>query len=138
MIDIFIPGKPEPKGSTSQHRGRIHSANPNLQDWEETIRSYLFANRCQMRPGAVQVDLGFWLPQPASRMPKPRSKDPLKRHPIPDVKPDVDKLIRGCLDALTGTVIGDDAQVVFVSGYKTYGGPGVTIKIRPYPTMEAR
>ena len=142
MINIFVAGVPQPKGSTTHFRGRITSANPQLKDWEDSIRSNLFANRCAMILGPVTVDLGFWLPQPPSRMPRPRSKDPLKRHPIPDVKPDVDKLVRACLDAFTNTVIQDDARVGLIAAYKTYVGqgesPGVRIKIHPYPTLEVR
>lgn len=141
VIDLFVAGVPQPKGSMVIRRGRIVSDNPQLKGWEDTIRSHLFANRCEMIPGAVQVELGFWLPQPPSRMPKPRSRDPAKRHPVPDVKPDLDKLIRGTLDAFTKTVIEDDNKVVAITAYKTYVGkgeaPGVRIRIRPYPTMEA-
>lgn len=71
MIDIFVAGVPQPKGSMKTRRGRITSDNPELKAWEDTIRGNLFANRCEKIPGAVQVELGFWLPQPASRMPTP-------------------------------------------------------------------
>ncbi len=135
-IDIFVPGIPQPKGSTTHFRGRITSANPQLKAWEDTIRGILFVNRCEMIQGAVTVELGFSLPQPPSRQPRPRSKDMMKRHPVPDVKPDLDKLVRGCLDALTGTVIVDDARVVGINTWKRSDLPvGVRVVVEPYPTM---
>jgi len=50
-------------------------------------------------------------------------------HPV--VKPDVDKLARALLDALTGVAYGDDAQVVEMHVCKTYGDDArttVTVK----------
>jgi crossover junction endodeoxyribonuclease RusA len=62
--------------------------------------------------GPVQVDLCFWLPKPKS-LPKRRPCSPTK-------KPDLDKLIRSVLDALTGVVWNDDAQVVCLVCSKHY------------------
>jgi crossover junction endodeoxyribonuclease RusA len=47
------------------------------------------------------------------------------------VKPDLDKLLRATLDALTGVVFHDDAQVVKVIAEKVYGDvEGVKIEAR--------
>lgn len=48
------------------------------------------------------------------------------------VKPDIDKLLRSCLDSLTGIIYADDAQVVDVRIKKDYGpveGAGVLATI---------
>lgn len=44
-----------------------------------------------------------------------------RRRPYNTVKPDIDKLLRAVLDALTGVAYRDDAQVVSVSARKLYG-----------------
>jgi Holliday junction resolvase RusA-like endonuclease len=45
-------------------------------------------------------------------------------------KPDIDKVARAALDALTGVVFGDDAQVVALQVAKRWGSaPGVTVRI---------
>jgi len=71
-------------------------------------------------------------------MPRPKSL-PKKVHQ--DVKrPDLDKLIRAVMDALTGIYYQDDSQVVLISATKNYVGkndtPGVDIRIIGRPVRE--
>jgi Holliday junction resolvase RusA-like endonuclease len=50
-------------------------------------------------------------------------KAPAKQvRPYPTTKPDVDKLLRTCLDAITqaGNVWADDSQVIVLTGAKYY------------------
>ena len=48
---------------------------------------------------------------------------------------DIDKLCRGVLDALTGVVFADDAQVVRLTAGKNYGGDSHThVVARVLPT----
>lgn len=54
-------------------------------------------------------------------MPKPRSKPKWKRWP--DVKPDLDKLVRSVLDSLSGVILADDSRVVAITARKDYGDP---------------
>ena len=62
----------------------------------------------------VRVELEFYLEKPAS----------VKKSRLwPSVKPDADKLIRLVLDACTGILWQDDAQVVAISAVKCYGVP---------------
>lgn len=72
------------------------------------------------KPMAVTVDLMFCLPQ---------IKNPTKR--LPTVKPDLDKLARSVLDALTGVAYEDDSQVCKLTLEKVYtwGEPGVYITV---------
>jgi Holliday junction resolvase RusA-like endonuclease len=50
----------------------------------------------------------------------------------PAKRPDVDKLARACLDALTQSgAIRDDAQVVMLGATKVYGLPGMVMTVRP-------
>jgi Holliday junction resolvase RusA-like endonuclease len=46
-------------------------------------------------------------------------------------RPDVDKLLRGVMDALTGRAYADDEQVVFVTGSKEWDDePATIIEVR--------
>jgi Holliday junction resolvase RusA-like endonuclease len=62
----------------------------------------------------VWLSLKFYLIRPPTA--------PRKRI-CPTVKPDIDKLIRSTMDALTGVLFDDDAQVVELSTSKNYGTP---------------
>jgi crossover junction endodeoxyribonuclease RusA len=77
-------------------------------------------------PGGVAVHLDFVLPRPKST-PKTQTPPAVKR-------PDLDKLIRACLDAITGICIGDDSQVVAIVASKRLAEvgetPGVGVDIR--------
>lgn len=128
MTRFFVPGLPQPQGSTKgfcdrsqQHRVVITTDNNRLKPWRNTIA--LTARHLFPLPaaGPVEVALVFYLPAPA-RMPKGRV--------APTVRPDLDKLGRAVLDALTaaGAYI-DDSQVVALSARKRYGRPGVLIEV---------
>ena len=59
-------------------------------------------------------------------------KIPKDRLGEPTTPPDIDKLIRAGLDALTAVAYRDDAQVTFVRAWKRYCGwgvPGVMVPI---------
>jgi crossover junction endodeoxyribonuclease RusA len=60
-------------------------------------------------PLKVQLDCFFIRPES------------VKNRRFPSVKPDVDKAARSCLDAMTGIVYADDAQVVQLIATKNYG-----------------
>ena len=71
----------------------------------------------------VQVAATFALPRPASAV---------RARWAPDRKPDIDKLLRSLLDALTASgCVADDARVVDVRMSKVYGLPGVTFTVGP-------
>ena len=59
--------------------------------------------------------------------------------PEPSVAPDLDKLIRGVLDALTAVVYRDDSQVTRITAQKVYGErPGVWIQARTRAAMTSQ
>lgn len=117
-------GKPEPQGSNKAYVNRrtgrpiVTSDNPNLKDWRQQV-----GMAAQAAPGytgaliegPVEVSATFHLNRPKSR---PR------RAQYPDRRPDLDKLARGLLDAITGVLIRDDAQVCALLVHKRYAGPG--------------
>jgi Holliday junction resolvase RusA-like endonuclease len=62
---------------------------------------------------------------------RPSSVSTVKR-PYPIVPPDIDKLLRGVQDSLTGVVYEDDAQIVRVLAWKVYADnrvPGCFVRV---------
>jgi Holliday junction resolvase RusA-like endonuclease len=77
-----------------------------------------------MRYGVV-VELAFYFARPKAHYGRGRNAKQLLPSAPKDMAtmPDVDKLCRCALDALTGVVIVDDSQVVELSASKLYGEP---------------
>lgn len=142
MIEFFVAGTPVTQGSkTAIVRGgrpilvekHTDKARGGFVAWRHAVASE--ARRAAggdedqdtgddwPQPGPVIVTLSFGLQMPASA-PKRR-----RVWPIGARSGDVDKLARACLDAITGVLIGDDAQVVGLSVTKAYGRPGVRIQM---------
>ena len=74
--------------------------------------------------GPVELEVMFYLERPSSVS--------VTKRPQPIVPPDVDKLIRGVGDALTGVVYDDDSQVIRVLAWKVYADtrePGCFIRV---------
>ena len=72
--------------------------------------------------GPIAVSLTFLVPKPKSA--------PKRRRTWPDRRPDLDKLIRAVLDALSKRLFLDDSQVVELRASKDYGAPGVMVEVR--------
>lgn len=128
-LTFSVPGKPAPQGS-KRHVGRgiLVESSKEVGPWRERV-ALAAHNAMQGRElitDAVTVGLAFVLPRPKSA-PK-RSTPPAAK------RPDVDKLARACLDAITGTVIADDSQVIELHATKRLAEhgetPGVTITVR--------
>lgn len=138
-IKFFVPGKSAPQGS-KRHvgGGRMIESSADLGPWRERVA--LVAAQCMsemasvhsrisvdvgMFDRAVSVRLDFVLPRPKST-PKRSTPQAIKR-------PDIDKLARACLDALTNVVITDDSLVVELVARKRLAQPdempGVGIKV---------
>jgi Holliday junction resolvase RusA-like endonuclease len=75
--------------------------------------------------GPVAVELDFYFDRPAGHFGTGRNSETVKpsapRRMI--VKPDIDKLARTVLDALTGIAYRDDSQVAVLQLAKHYGSP---------------
>ena len=122
---LFISGLPIAQGSKKafQKNGRIvlvESAT-GLKPWREKVAAE--ASRLDFplaETEAISLELMFMMPQP---------KKPQRRYPT--TKPDIDKLSRAILDALTGVLYKDDSQVTFLNVQKvyTFGEPGVYLTI---------
>lgn len=119
-----VDGDPIPQGSFRHvGNGRIISANPKLNRWRETIAEHVKSFDKEPIDVPVMVSLSFRLKRPKS-----------VSRALPAVKPDLDKLIRSCLDAISldryHKVLKDDSLVCGISAKKIYSDtPGVDISI---------
>jgi Holliday junction resolvase RusA-like endonuclease len=99
----------------------IHSQGSALAVWRSSIGLTAKMHEVKKIEGPVRISLDFYL-----------SKGHTVKRLLPTVPPDLDKLIRAVLDALTGIAYHDDAQVVELVTTKKYGAePGVDISISP-------
>ena len=126
---VCVVGKAEPKGSTKAFMPKgasfpiVTSDNPKLKDWQTQVRlivSQLPALVCE--PGPVKLLVQFRLAAPHDVERTQRRKGIT----LPHLKrPDIDKLVRSCLDSLKNAgAYKDDAQVVEVHATKSYVTPG--------------
>jgi crossover junction endodeoxyribonuclease RusA len=108
----FVPGIAAPQGS-KRHVGNgiMVESSKKLKPWRDDIRNALTDAGGQPRArfdGAVCVRLEFILYRPAST--------PKRITPPATKKPDLDKLMRAILDAITSAGIWrDDSQVIRAS-----------------------
>lgn len=132
MTRIEVIGVAQPKGSTKAFvpkgwtRPVITSSNRGLKDWENAIRAAVQAQCVGVfYEGPVLVNIAFHLPRPKT-LPK-RVRYHVKR-------PDLDKIVRGCLDPLTGLLWKDDSQVILIMASKHYAEdqPRAVIEVGQY------
>ena len=101
----------------------ITSSAKGLGTWRRLVAD-VAQNYAPVEPwdGPVGIELHFGLPKPKSA--------PRRKRVWPDKRPDLDKLTRAVLDALTYVVFADDSQVIEIRASKDYGAPGVVVEIR--------
>jgi Holliday junction resolvase RusA-like endonuclease len=116
-LTFFVPGKPIPQGSKNVSRqGFIYeTTGKTLRPWRKAI-----ASACppgwlvEERTIPASVYLTFIMPRPKST---PKITPPAVK------RPDLDKLTRAVLDALTGVVWIDDSQVTNLTVEKHIAEP---------------
>lgn len=130
MISFTVYGTPKPQGSkrawVNKTTGRammVDQAGAPLQDWRVDVQQAALTAMGERPPldGPIYVTLRFHLARPKSH--------PKTRQTWPATRPDIDKLARACLDALTHICFVDDGQVVHLNVFKVWGQPGVTITL---------
>lgn len=135
-LEIRIAGIPIPQGSlrafARNGKAWATSDNPRTRPWKAAVTAEA-ANAVQAagletpaydrRPVAVAIT--FPLPRPKGHYGKRGLLPSAPKYPA--TLPDLDKLVRAILDALTGIVWRDDAQVVALEAYKRYSDELVTI-----------
>jgi len=149
-ISFFVPGIPRPKGSwrpiTNRHTGRVFlKASETDREWQNLVASESRRAVMQSAKGlsnlpttaSFDLEIIFVFPRPLCHFGTGKNAKVMKSTaPARHTKaPDVDKLSRSILDALTGIVYADDSQVVSIKAEKTYEGgpccytPGAIIKV---------
>lgn len=119
MISFEVEGNPVTQGSMKVINGRVlHSRGEALILWRTMIALAARKAGAFPVPNPVEMTIEFRLPRPKT----------VKRD-FPYVAPDLDKLIRAVLDALTGIAYVDDGQVISINSSKVYGEPGVSVSI---------
>ena len=124
-IQFTVYGLPVPQGSKKViGKNVIEMADARLRSWRQdvaaTAREAMKGASPYVEP--VDVRLMFWLPRPQAHYGTGRNAGKLKASApiVPAVSPDLDKLTRAVLDALTGIVFRDDKQVVGMTLSKLY------------------
>jgi Holliday junction resolvase RusA-like endonuclease len=135
VITFTVHGLPAPQGSkraiVNPHTKKVAllESSARVAPWRSDIRdaaidalTEAYDGLPSPLPGPVAVELAFRFPRPQAHYGTGRNRRVLSpRAPIwPAGKPDLDKLARAVLDALTGLVWVDDAQVVDLGLRKRY------------------
>lgn len=142
-LDFTVFGKPVPQGSKRIGRlggkagGRpiiLDANDKTLGPWRASMTEAAQAARHKLGwgpfIGPVAVDLTFTVERPDSHYGTRGNLLPSARI-APSIRPDLDKYVRACFDAITESgAWEDDGQVVSISARKLYGRlPGVTGRI---------
>jgi crossover junction endodeoxyribonuclease RusA len=119
---FWVPGTPKPQGSKRAfqhpHTKRIvltEASGDALRMWRKEVKAHavraMDGKPPWGPPTGIYLSVGFVLHRPLN-LPK------TKATPLAVKVPDLDKLVRGVCDALTGTVYADDSQVVSFNVWK--------------------
>lgn len=153
MLKVRVYGQPVPQGSAQAYAVRkagkptgrvvVTADNKQTKTWRQHVMDATWEQLKLLQyttsTSPVGVSLTFILPRPAghygtgSNAARVRPGAPA----APAVSPDLDKLCRAVLDALTDAgVWRDDAQVTRLAADKVYAGyderPGVMIEVWPH------
>lgn len=142
-LEFTVLGRPQPKGSKRvlpiRSRTRVGDrrivmvdSNKNAAPWETRVGEVALrtatggetaAVELLNEPVALEVEFLFSRPRGHYGVGRNINRIRASAPAYLTAKPDVDKLCRCVLDALTGTLFRDDAQVVELLARKGYGEP---------------
>lgn len=134
-LRFIVYGEPKPQGSKIRTKFSVReSGGEDLKLWREAVRSTAVDAQSIVKRGGVFVLEGPIDLQLEFTMRKP-SGAPKRKRIWPVKRPDLDKLCRAVLDAMTNAgVWKDDSQVVALHAHKRYVGdpfsldtPGVRV-----------
>lgn len=132
-LSFFVQGRPAAQGS-KRHvgGGRLVEASKYIGPWRQVVTAAAIETAelegWECLSDAAEVDLEFHIARPNSVKEVDR--------PLPVKPPDLDKLVRGVLDALTDAgVWDDDGLIVNLTARKRYvsqGEDGVSIRVKSF------
>jgi len=128
LIRFTVYGQASPKARARTVRlpnGGVKSYTPeSTRAWEEFVRYQALEHRpARLLDGALALQVTFYLPRPRSAP---------KRRRYPEVKPDLDNLVKAVKDALEGLFWVNDSRIVELVARKRYGDPPrVEIEVAP-------
>lgn len=142
MITIRVHGTPAPQGS-KRHIGNgvMIESSKKVKPWREAVKHAALdvlaseAFSPTIATGPVKLRLAFFLPRPRGHYRTGKNAALLRDSApfTPVTKPDLDKIIRSTLDALTDAgIYRDDSQVAAIVADKRYADdetPGVLINV---------
>lgn len=158
MIRFDVLGTPAPKGSArafiNKNTGRAFVAPGGARSTEVKIKAWSTAVREAAADIAgprdapiyvgtpLEVAIVFRIARPASHWGTGKNAGRISpRAPAaPMTKPDIDKLARTTLDALTGVVFDDDSRIASLACVKQWAAPGTEgagICVRPFHVTPA-
>lgn len=138
-LTFDVLGTPAPQGS-KRHLGKgiMVESSKHVKPWRHDIRSTALDNKPSSWPHTlpVTVSITFRYSRPASHYRANGTLKPSAPQYLTTRRGDIDKLSRAVLDAITGILVLDDAQVVTLSATKRFAIPpelpGALITVIPH------
>lgn len=124
----FVPLHPKTKQPYRRPGGGVMvsvvDANPRAGGWKKLVAK-VAREECgePLLTGPLKVTMTFYRVRPQGHYGVSGLSKAGKETPLPITKPDAGKLARGTIDAMTGVIYVDDAQIVEEVSIKRYGTP---------------
>lgn len=131
MIEFIAYGRAEPRGSKKAMKSKhmkfaaVVDDNPNSKPWMEHVRHLAAQQHTgELLRGPIRLTVTFYFAYMASHYGTGRNAGVLKNSAPERVSGgrtgDIDKLVRGVADGLTGSIYRDDKQVCELIARKYY------------------
>jgi len=116
----------------------MRETNQRLRPWRSLVTDAALATNTPLINHPVSISITFRFLRPKGHYNKSGLSPKAPAHLTSRLKGDIDKLSRAVLDALTGSLLHDDSQVVQLAAHKRYctaeEKPGALITIIPLAT----
>lgn len=127
-IQFLVYGPPVPQGSMkafafrqgNKVRAVVTHSSKKVLPYRQAVAQVAAVRKQETDFVAIPRSVGVIL-RVSFHLARPKSLP--KKQEAHTKRPDVDKLVRSCLDALTGILFEDDAQVMCLVATKRYGTP---------------
>ncbi|WP_107839518.1 RusA family crossover junction endodeoxyribonuclease [Metasolibacillus meyeri] len=135
MIQFVIPGKVQaqerPRFSRAGKGVRTHDA-PKSKNYKEWVSIIAMQNKPQEPlQGALRLEVDIYVMPPKKYHTKPKQALIARGELRPVTKPDIENLLKGIMDGMTGIIYRDDAQIVELVARKWYSmEPRAEIKVQ--------